>query len=166
VPGRMEIPMRLIALLAALLLGCSGAFAQTSVQQALPKLDVATFIQGQANGATSCNTVSQTAVQDTITITPPAGQYVYITEIYFQVQMDATGITQTGTISATNLTGNPFWTFASTLTTTSGVSPPTVETFPTGLKSTVAGTPVTLVPSATQSAHNYLCAHASGFFGP
>lgn len=158
--------MRLsIALLAALLFG-SGAYAQTAVQQSLPKLDAATGIYGQANGATSCNTVSQTAANDTITITPPANQYVYLTMLSIQNTTDATGVTQTGTISSTNLTGAPFWSFATALTTVQGVAPALVEVYPTGLRSTTPGTAVTLVPSATQSAHNYLCMRAAAFFGP
>lgn len=157
--------MRFIALLLASLFLASGAYAQTTVQQSFPMLNSATGLYGQANGATSCNTISQTAAQDTITITPPAGQYVYIWEIMIDNQTDATGVTQTGTISTTNLTGAPFWSFGSALSTTQGIAPALVETFPTGLKSAAPGVAVTFVPSATQSAHNYLCAHVAASFG-
>lgn len=156
-----------LAFLASLLIG-SAAYAQTpvAVQQSTQRIDAATFLQGQANGATSCNTVSQTAANDTVTITPPGGQFVYITEVYIENTTDATGVTQTETISSTNLTGAPFWNVGSALTTVQGIPAPQVETFPAGLKSAAAGVAVTFVPSATQSAHNYLCMHVAGYFGP
>ncbi len=155
---------KLLLALALLATTASGAFSQALVNQNASRGDVATFLQGQSNGATSCNTVSETAAQDTVTITPPAGQFVYITEIYIENTTDATGVTQTETISATNLTGAPFWNVGGALSTTSQAPAPQIEVFPTGLKSTVAGTAVTFVPSATQSAHNYLCMHVAGYF--
>lgn len=158
--------MRFIALLLASLFLASGAYAQTTVQQALPMLNAATGLYGQANGATSCNAVSQTAAQDTVTVTPPAGQFVYVTMVAIQNYTDATGATQVGTISSTNLTGAPFWSQATTLNTTAGMQPMLVETYPTALKSTVPGTAVTFVPSATQSAHNIMCMRVAAFFGP
>lgn len=158
--------MRFVVLLLASLLLASGAHAQTSVQQALPMLTAATGLYGQANGSTSCNAVSQTAAQDSVTITPPAAQFVYVTMISIQNYTDATGATQVGTISSTNLTGSPFWSQATTLSTTAGIQSSTVEMYPTALKSAVPGTAVTFVPSATQSAHNILCMRVAAFFGP
>jgi hypothetical protein len=39
------------------------------------------------------------------------------------------------------------------------------EVYPTAVKSTVAGTAVTILPQAT-SASGFLCAHAVGYFNP
>jgi hypothetical protein len=136
----------------------------TGVTQSPTKLDAATFLYGQSNGATSCNTVSQTAAQDTVTIpAAPGGQYIYITGVYIQISTDATGVTETGTISTTNITGAPFWSFNTALSTTSqGVV--LSDTFPTGLKAAQPGTAVTFVPSATQNSHKYLCMRVAGFY--
>lgn len=149
----------------ALMFAASAAHAQIATQftQTGSMLNASTFIQGQSNGATSCNTVSQTATQDTITITPPAGLYVYITGVFMENSFDATGVTQTETVSTTNLTGAPFWNVGSALSTV-GPNMVLANTFATPVKSTAAGTAVTFVPSATQSAHNYLCMRVSGFY--
>lgn len=156
-----------ISSLFAALLASSGAFAQATVQHTTAHLDGAQWVQGQSNGATSCNTVSETAAQDTITITPPSGKTVSVQGLYIYNATDATGITQTGTIAiggvgnagiAANLS------FGSALTTTQGVPPPQIITFGNGLLGSSAGTAVTFTPSATQSAHNYLCMFAWGTY--
>ena len=155
----------LFAAVAALALSANVASAQIAITQTAQRADAATFFQSQSNGATSCNTVSETAAQDTITITPPAGQYVYITELYVENTTDATGVTQTETVSTTNIAGGPIFNVGSALTTTQGVAPPQVIVFNPPLKSAAAGVAVTFVPSATQSAHNYLCMDAAGYYG-
>jgi hypothetical protein len=157
--------MRKLLLALALTLVASGAFAQALVRQDQSRSDAASFLQGMANGATSCNTASQTATQDTITITPPAGLFVYITGVYFDIiPVDATGVTQLGYVSSTNLTGSPIWSQGTVAASLAGRS--ISETYPTALKSTVAGTAVTFVPSATQNAKVILCGRVAGYFAP
>ena len=137
-----------------------------------PRSGYTPFWVGQANGATSCNAVSQTAAQDTITITPPSGQFVYLTGLSIQINTDATGSTAVPTLSFTNL-GNlnaglaPFLSLATTLATTGSTNTGGVFNFPVGgLKSNAASTAVTVVPSATLGAHTIVCMTAFGYTGP
>lgn len=149
-----------IALLAAPLAPSFADTNGTSVTQTAVHLDAATVWQGQANGVTSCNAVSATSVSDTITITPPAGQYVYLETFIMQHSTDATGATEVPTISMTNISGGGFPAFlsaASTLATTGYTVNFAIPFGPGGLKSTVAGTNVTFVPSATLSSHTIMC---------
>lgn len=156
---------KLLLALALLATTASGAFAQALTSQTASHADAATFLQAASNGATSCNTVSETVAQDTITITPPAGQYVYITGYFGAKTTDATGVTETLTVSTTNVTGSPIYDYNTSLST-SVQRPAIVENYNPPLKSTVAGTAVTFVPSATQSAHSYLCHRVAGYFAP
>jgi hypothetical protein len=139
--------------------------AGTSVTQTATHLDAATIWQGEANGATSCNAVSQTSASDTITITPPGGQYVYLTALVLQKSTDATGVTEVPTVSMTNIAGGGFPAFlslASTLSTTSGAYlDQTINFGPGGLKSAQPGVAVTFVPSAAASAHSIFCNSAT-----
>jgi hypothetical protein len=154
-----------VALLAA---GAANADAPgTSVTQTATHLDAAAGWWGSAAGATSCNAVSGTSPSDTITITPPAGQYVYLTEFFLQHSTDATGATEVPTISMTNISTSgglaAFLSAASTLSTT-GYHVETAIPFPQGLKSAQPGVAVTFVPSATLSAHTIMCNSATGYF--
>jgi len=141
--------------------------APTAVQQAGARNDAATFLQGPAGGATSCATVNTTAALNTVTITPPAGNYVYITGVYIDITADVTGVTQVATLSTTNLSGGPFWSLATVVPTAgaNGTMRQIAEVFPTALKSTVPGTAVTFVPSA-QTNHAIFCARVAGYFAP
>lgn len=156
-----------LALLASV--GSANAdFPGTSTTQTANHADSSVFWIGQANGATSCNAVSQTAAQDTVTITPPAGSFVYLTDIVVQFSTDATGATAVPTISTTNLSNSggisAFLSAATTLSTT-GYHADMVIPFPVGgLKSSQPGVAVTLVPSATLGAHSILCMSAVGYF--
>lgn len=137
----------------------------TAVTQSASRADVATFIIG--NTRTSCTTSQDSVANLTITLTPPAGQYVYITGMYFEVAPNATASTSNTLWTSTNLTGSPQWL---TGTTTAAAANPSVpyfinEVYPTALKSTVAGTAVTIVPSAT-TASAFICAHAVGYYNP
>jgi hypothetical protein len=156
-------------LLLALCLCATAAIAQspTTVQQSGSRGDVATFLQGPAGGATSCATVNTTAALNTVTITPPAGNYVYVTGVYIDITADVTGVTQVATLSTTNLTGGPIWSLATVVPTAgaNGTMRQIAETFPTALKSTVPGTAVTFVPSA-QTNHAIFCARVAGYFAP
>lgn len=139
----------------------------TIVTQSASKADAATFAQMVTGGRTTCSTSQDTVANLTITITPPAGNYVYLTGVYFQGLANATGATSTTVWSSTNLTGSPAWI---TPTTASAAANPTslmqvAEVYPTALRSTVAGTAVTILPQAT-TASAFLCAKAVGYFNP
>lgn len=164
----MKPVFKSLALAAVLGISATAVYAQvaTQVTPTATRLDGA-GIFGQANGATSCNTVSQTAAQDTITITPPAGQYFYMTGFYGELTFNATGVTQTLTVSTTGLNSGggvaPFWNFGSALSTV-GPGMAVSNPFTIPVKSAATGTAVTFVPSATQSANNYLCMRVTGYF--
>ena len=161
---------------AVALLGAPVAFAQAppiQVQSVAPvNPNLAPFWVGQAAGATSCNAVSATSPSDTITITPPAGQYVYLEGLSIQINTDATGSTAVPTLSTTNL-GNlaagpaPILSLATTLATTGGTNTGGIFTFANGgIKSSAPTTAVTIVPSATLGAHTIVCMTAWGHTGP
>lgn len=144
----------------------------TIVTQSGNKADAASFFAQSLGGRTTCSTSQDSVANLTITITPPAGNYVYLTGLYFEGLANATGATSTTVWSSTNLTGAnnaiaPAW--LTPFTTTAAANPSSAfyvsEVYPTGLKSTVAGTAVTIVPQAT-SASAFLCAHAVGYFNP
>lgn len=158
---------------AAALLSAPAAMADTAgtpVTQSATHLDAASFWVGQAAGATACNAVSATSASGTITITPPAGQYVYLTALLLQRNTDATGVTEVPTIATTNISSNGGATSAvlsaaSTLSTTGLTNTGAVIPFGVGgLKSAAPGTAVTFVPSAAQATHGILCMSAVGYF--
>ena len=144
--------------------------AGTSVTQTATHLDAASFWVGQANGTTACNAVSQTSASGTITITPPAGQYVYLTALLLQRSSDATGVTEVPTIATTNISSNGGVTAAvlsaaMTLSTTGATNTGAVIPFQVGgLRSSVPGVAVTFVPSAAQATHGILCMSALGYY--
>jgi hypothetical protein len=128
--------------------------------------DAAQFY-AQAAAATSCTTSQASAANLTITITPPAGNYVYITGFYVDVAPNATAASSATAWSTTNMPGNLAW--ATNVNASSASAPATEyvysEVYPTGLKSVVAGTAVTIVPSAT-TASTVMCPHVVGYFNP
>ncbi len=157
----------------ALMLGASDAFsdaAGTAVTQTATHLDAAQFWIGQAAGATSCNTVSGTVASNTITITPPSGQFVYLTTLIVQLSTDATGATAVPTVSTTNLSSSggvsaAVFSLATTLSTTGALNTGFVLPFPVGgLKSSAPGVAVTFVPSATMNAHAIACMSVAGYY--
>lgn len=160
-----------IALGAGLLVPTNPAKAQTTpgttVTQSGFKADAASFAQASAGGRTTCTTTQDTVANLTVTITPPAGQYVYITGVYLEGSANATGASSATVWSSTNLTGNPAWLTNFTTAAAANPSGPLLvaEIYPTALKSTVAGTAVTIVPSAT-SASAFLCPKVVGYFNP
>jgi hypothetical protein len=148
---------------------CTAAFGQapTAIQQSGSRTDAATFLATSLGGATSCATVNTTTANGTVTITPPAGQYVYITGVFIDLTSDITGTTSVATMSTTNLTGSPVWSLATILAAgaASATNRQIAEVYPTGLRSTVPGTAVTFVPSA-QIAHTIVCTRVAGYYAP
>ncbi len=142
-------------------------FPGTSVTHTAAHLDAASVWVGSAATTTSCNAVSATSPSDTITVTPPSGQFVYLTEFFLQHSTDATGATEVPTISMTNISTNggtaAILSAASTLSTT-GYHVETAIPFPNGLRSAQAGVAVTFVPSATLSAHTIMCNSVTAYY--
>lgn len=143
-----------LALGGGLLFAPMDAKAQTSTQQTAQHLDAVTAVTGPAGARTTCTTTQDSVANLTVTLTPDAGKYVYITGVEIQVASNVTGATSAVAWSSTNLTGSPTWLTANVAGAATNVSPTlavVASSYPTGLKSTVAGTAVTLVPSATMA---------------
>jgi len=137
----------------------------TIVTQSASRADAASFIIG--NSRTSCTTSQDSVANLTVTITPPAGNYVYLTGVYFEVAPNATAATSNTLWTSSNLTGSPQWLTGVTAAAAANPSAPYFinEVYPTALRSTVAGTAVTIVPSAT-TASTFICVHAVGYYNP
>lgn len=134
-----------------------GASAQVAVQQSPTHLDAATAI---------CTPSAALAVnqQETVTCTPPAGQFVYITSVAFDVCTNGTGSAANQvTWTTTNLTGAP--TFGFSVAATASICQHWSIPLPTPLKSTAAGTAVTFVSPAAATNNSY---HATVvvYYGP
>jgi hypothetical protein len=94
-------------LLLALLIALTGLASAQTVQQNSQRFDAATF----AVVSTNYNTINQQAVA---TVTPPAGQFIYITRIELEVMQNATGtavtnLNFTSTGLGTGATASPQW---------------------------------------------------------
>jgi hypothetical protein len=102
--------MSRIFLALALLLSLTGLASAQTVQQSGQRLDAAQFtVVG-----TNYNTVNTQAVA---TVTPPAGQYVYITRIELEAVQDGTATAAvnsafTSTGLGTGTTASPQWGFS------------------------------------------------------
>ncbi len=154
------------AAIVALSVGVANAQVSTLVTQTATPANASTFLQGQA-GASVCSTVNSTAANGTVTITPPAGLYVYITGVYIDITADATGTTSVATLSTTNLTGGPIWSLGMIIPTANSVGQfrQISETYTTPMKARTPGTAVTFVPSA-QVADSIVCIRVAGYFAP
>ena len=127
--------MKRVVFVLTLALALAGSLsAQTPIQQSPTRLDAATRIDTKVASAT------------TTTLTPAAGEIVYIYEIDISncAGSTAVGAAATTTITTTGLTGSPIWTLGS------GVAAGSCDQFislnyPTGMKSTTPGTNVTFV---------------------
>jgi hypothetical protein len=120
--------------LLALALLSSAAAAQVTVQPSAQKLDAATTVCPFAATPVAVNQ------QETVTCTPPAGQFVYITGISFDVCTNGTGTAANQvTFTSTNLTGSPVWSFS--IAATASICQHWSEPLATPLKSTAAGLP-------------------------
>ncbi len=162
----MKFLSRLLAVAAIMAFaGMAQAQVAQQVTQTAARADSGTSLNGPSGGATSCNTVNTTAALNTVTITPPAGQYVYITGVFIDITANITGLTGQATLSTTNVTGGPFWSLATIIPTagaTGGVFRQIAEWYATPLRSTTPGTAVTFVPSA-QSANVIYCIRVAAY---
>jgi len=128
--------MKMKLILSIALAACLTLYAQgpTSVQHTAQRLDAATTVSSSVTSAA------------TITLTPSASQNVYIYEMDIQNCAGTTAVTAAAvtTITSTNLPGSPAWTMGSGTTAGTCVQSLVMQ-FPTGLKSIVPGTAVTVV---------------------
>jgi hypothetical protein len=134
----------------------------TAIQQSAARADAASFNNGTT--AANCTTTQVSAANGTITVTPPAGNFVYLASLTAQVANNSTGAASAAALSTTNLTGAPAW-LVSEQAAAEAVTEQVNQVFPTGLKSAVPGTNVTIVPTATL-ASGYLCVQVAGWFSP
>lgn len=165
----MKSFVKVLTLAGALAVCAGAAHAQISTQvtQTGTRLDAATGLAGPLGTTTSCSTVNTTVANNTVTITPPAGQYVYITGFYLDITSNATGSTTVATGSFTNVTGSPVWSLATlAVATASGDQNRQIsEVYATPLKSTTPGTAVTWLPSA-QVANQIYCPRVAYYVAP
>lgn len=118
--------------------------------------------------STNCTATQTNAASLTLTLTPPAGQYVYISQFAVNVIPNATGAASTAAYTTTNLTGSPVWLigeYANAAATPAQAPLQINDVYPTGLKSTAPGTAVTFVPNATLASAS-VCPRVVAWFGP
>ena len=144
---------RILLSVLALLALSAAAQAQVAIQQSGTMLNAATSV------ASTAPAVNATQAAGTVTITPPAGQYVYFTGIYVAACGDGTASQSSiqqnfTTTNLGSLTIETSYISAATITSNPGASQCDRVTLPFAvpLKSAVAGTAVTIVPPA-QAAH-------------
>jgi hypothetical protein len=147
------------------------ANAQAVVNQQASRGDAATFMASTPAPATACATINTTTVNGTVTITPPSGQYAYITGAYIDITANATGTTSAAVMTWAGLTNPngsaPVYSLATIVPTAgaNGTFRQIAETYSPPLKSAAPGTAVTLTPSA-QIANTIVCPRVLGYFAP
>ena len=134
-----------------------AASAQVQFQESPTHIDSAIAV---------CTLSAAVAVnqQETVTCTPPAGQYVYVVGISFDACTDGTGsaVNQV-TWTTTNITGSP--TYSLSLAATASICQHWQEPLTQPLKSTAAGTAVTFVSPAAAT-HNSYHARVYVYYAP
>lgn len=155
---------KLLVILAIIftIVGISGFQLRGQQQSASSVQQVAT----RSDAANICLT-SNTST-GTITWTPPGGVNVYVTEIDFESGQNTTGIAAAAaptTVTISNISGSPIWDLASGAATTPGTNTETFSVlYPTGLKSSVPGTAVTIT-LPTIPANTFIRVNACAYFG-
>lgn len=126
--------LSLVAALGFLCLAAPAVHAQTITQQINSHADAAQFVSTSATTAT------------TITITPPAGQSVYVTGVEITNCAGASAVSAAAvtSITTTNL-GGASWTLGSGVSAGLCQPSPSAGTFGLPLKSAAPGTAVTIV---------------------
>lgn len=119
----------------------------------------------RSDASTIC--VSSNTSSGTITFTPPAGQYVYVSEIDFENGQSTTGVAAAAAptnVTISNITGAPVWNMASGAATTPGTNTQSFSVlYPSGLKSTTPGTVVTITLPAIIT-NQFLRVNACAYF--
>lgn len=148
--------MRKLLALCGLLCSAGLAFGQAAVQQSVERFDVNTNV-----GFTQAAAGSQSV----LTITPPGGQYVYLTGISIDACVNNTGgtVVTNQSVTATGIIGAPGWQFSNPGTAntcaqgSNGVGPvgygypanTVSDKFTTPLRSSVPGTAVVFTSPTT-----------------
>ena len=139
-------------LLAIGAIAMAQVFIAPPVQQSSTMANASTTVCPLTSSGAAAPAVN---VQITATCTPPAGQYVYITGVSFDVCTNATGtVVNQGSFTSTNLTGAPLWSFS--IAATAEICQHWGDDPVTPLKSTAAGTPVTIVSPAAATNNSYV----------
>jgi hypothetical protein len=143
--------MHKIFLSTCALLALSGAaFAQVPIQQNGTMLNAAT----QVCAITSSGTALAVNTTTTATCTAPAGQYVYLTGVTFEVCTNGTGTAQNQvTFTSTNISNTP--SFEYSIAATASICQRWSEVFSVPLKSAAPGTNVTFVSPAAATNNSY-----------
>ena len=147
--------MRKFLLALSFLAGLTGsAFAQAQVappvQQSSTRSDAATLV----GAITSSGTALAVNTTTTSTLTAPAGQFIYITGVTFEVCTNGTGTAQNQvTFTSTGLSNNP--SFEYSIAATASICQRWSEVFSSPLKSLTAGTNVTFVSSSAATNNSY-----------
>jgi hypothetical protein len=139
--------------------------SSTSVTGSAYHADASTLLA--ATSASNCTTTQVAVATLSMTITPPAGNFVYITGMYIEVGSNGTGSTASTTAwTSTGITNTPSWLVGAGGATLAGPTQQVAETYPPGgLKSVTPGTAVVLAPVATL-ASAFTCAKVTGYFSP
>lgn len=157
----MKNKLLVILTTVCLIVGISAFRVRGQQQSATPVQQVAT----RSDAASIC--LSSNTSTGTITWTPPGGQNVYVTEIDFESGQNTTGIASAAaptTVSISNIAGSPIWDIASGAATTPGTSTEYFSVkYPTGLKSSIPGTVVTIT-LPTIPANTFLRVNACAFY--
>ncbi len=146
----------------ALLAGASQANAQVAPQFGSIVQPSSTHLDATAVVGTLATAINATT---SLSFTPPSGQYLYVSEIYFNVCANGTGTAQAQvSFTTTNLPGPPAFEYSipATANTCVQLGP---FMFPNGLKSSAAGTAVTFVTPAAAASNSY-GAFVSGWYAP
>ncbi len=147
--------MRKFLLALSFLAGLTGsAFAQAQVappvQQSSTRSDAATLV----GAITSSGTALAVNTTTTSTLTAPAGQFIYITGVTFEVCTNGTGTAQNQvTFTSTGLSNNP--SFEYSIAATASICQRWSEVFSSPLKSLTAGTNVTFVSPSAATNNSY-----------
>lgn len=117
-----------------------------------------TLIQQSPTMLSACNQIANAgatiavATAQTVTITPPAGQYVYLCGLDYSICQNATGAAiSNATITTTGLPGNPKYQY-SLVATVDACTTTQAYYFGLPLKSNAAGTAVTIVAASQTQA--------------
>lgn len=146
--------MRKLFLVLALALLPSVVFAQAQVappvQQSSTRSDAATLV----GAITSSGTALAANTTTTATLTAPAGQFIYITGITFEVCTNGTGSAQNQvTFTSTNISNTP--SFEYSIAATASICQRWNEVFGAPLKSLQPGVNVTFVSPSAATNNSY-----------
>lgn len=129
----------------------------------------ATIVQQSTNDLTACATLGTAngTAQQTVTITPPAGQYVYVCGIDFQYCASGSAPTATNNVltTTTGFASNPKWGLSVPVTVNVCYASGGPFYWPIPLKSANPGTAITVVSPAAITNVTFNI-NVTGYFAP